>query len=350
VEKVRLGKSGLTVARLGFGGIPIQRVTRDEAIAVVKRCLELGVTFLDTANGYSTSEERIGQAVAGQRPNVVIATKSGARNREDLQKHLELSLKRLAVDYVDLYQFHGVNNFEGLDKILEPGGAMDFMQEAKKKGLIRHIGITSHQLDVAKKAVQTGLFETVMFPFNFITAEAADELLPLCRRHDVGFIAMKPLAGGMVDKVNIAFKYLMQFPEVLAIPGIEKVREIGEIVRVYEGSPVMTVAEKEEMRHIKEALGSRFCHRCDYCQPCTTGIPISMIMTARSFYKRLPEERFFSGMVTPAMEKAAQCSECGECEKRCPYNLPIRDMIKEQVAWYQDLKAKYDKAGSAKVP
>jgi uncharacterized protein len=344
VETLRLGKTDLRVSRLGFGGIPIQRLTEEDAVAVVKRVLELGVTLLDTANGYTTSEERIGKATQGKRDKVYIATKSGARNREDLEKNMALSFKRLATDYIDLYQFHGVNDMKSLDKILEPGGPYDAALAAKKAGRIRHIGITSHQIDVAKKAVQLDRFETIMFPFNFITDEAATELLPLCRQHDVGFIVMKPLAGGMVDNARIAFKYLVQFKDAVAIPGIEKISEIEEIVKYYQGKQTMTAAEKKEMKEIKEGLGKHFCHRCDYCQPCTTGIPISMIMTAGSFYKRLPPERFFSDMVGGAMKKAANCSECGECETRCPYNLPIRDKLKEQVAWYNDLVKRYEKA------
>jgi predicted aldo/keto reductase-like oxidoreductase len=153
---------------------------------------------------------------------------------------------------------------------------------------------------------------------------------------------MKPLAGGMIENVGIAFKYLMQFEDIVTIPGIEKPSEIEEIAALYESDKAMTADEEWEMKRIRAEMGNRFCHRCDYCQPCTTGIPISMIMTAKSFYKRLPKERFFSPMLKPAMEKAANCSECGECETRCPYHLPIREMMKEQVEWYQDLWAKYE--------
>jgi len=341
VEKIRLGKTNLMVSRLGFGGIPIQRLTETEAVTIIKRCLELGITFFDTANAYSTSEARIGKGIAGKRENVIIATKSGARNQEEMEGHLKLSLQNLGTEYIDLYQFHGVNDFKSLETILEPGGVMKFVMMKRDEGVIKHIGITSHQIDVAKKAVQTGLFETLMFPFNFLSPEASEELIPLCRKHDVGFIAMKPLAGGMVENARIAIKYLLQFPDILVIPGIEKIQEIEEIVEIYHGQIELTLEEKVEIEHVRQTLGSRFCHRCDYCQPCTTGIPISMVMTARSFYKRLPPERFFSPMIASALEKAAQCSECGECEKRCPYKLPIREMIKEQVAWFNEIKKKY---------
>jgi uncharacterized protein len=348
VEKIRLGKTNMMVSRLGFGGIPIQRLNETDAIGVIKRCLEHGINYFDTANGYTTSEERIGKAIQGQRHKIFLATKSGARTADDLQKHLQLSLTRLGVIHIDLYQFHGVNTPDHLKKILEPGGLLTIVQKAKADGLVKHIGITCHQIDVAKKAVESDQFETLMFPFNFITNEAATELLPLCRQHDVGFICMKPLAGGMLDNATLCFKYLFQFKDIIPIPGIEKPSEIDEIVKILTESPNMTLVDQQEMAKMKQALGDHFCHRCDYCQPCTTGIPISTVMTAGSFYKRLPPERFYSQMVGGAMEKAAKCSECGECEKRCPYHLPIRKVIAEQVAWYNDLLSKYQKENAKK--
>ena len=347
MEKMKLGRTGLVVSRLGFGGIPIQRDTEEDAISVIKRCLDLGITYIDTANGYTTSEERIGKAVAGRRDKVVIATKTGARTREDAEKHLALSLKRLQTDYIDIYQFHGVNNTKHLEAVLEPNGLLAFAEEAKMAGKVRHIGITSHQMDIAKKAIATDKFETIMFPFNVVTDEAAAQLLPLARQHDVGFIAMKPLAGGMLDNARICFKYLFQYHDVLSIPGIEKPQEIEEIVEILEKSPRMTAAEKSEMARMKEELGHRFCHRCDYCQPCTMNIPISTVLTSASFAKRLPEERFFTEMVAKAMEAAAQCADCGECEQRCPYQLPIREMLNEQVEWF-DAKRKEYAARTAK--
>lgn len=337
METLRLGRTNMMVTQLGFGGIPIQRLGEDEAVAVVKRCIELGINYLDTANAYSTSERRIGKAIKGQRQKLFLATKTQSRVPAELQKHLQNSLTQLGADYIDLYQFHAVNDIKNLEKVLEPGGVLSAAEQAKAKGLVKHIGITSHQLDIAKKAVVTDRFETVMFPFNFITSEAADELIPLCRKHDVGFVCMKPLAGGMVDNASIAFKYLFQFPDIIPIPGIEKISEIEEIVQILEESPKMTRADKHEMKKIKDALGPHFCHRCDYCQPCAAGIPISTVMNVKSFYKRLPAERF-SSMAVPALEKAANCTDCGECEARCPYNLPIREMIAEQLEWYRGLR------------
>jgi len=341
LEKVRLGKTDILVSRLGFGGIPIQRLNEDEAVAVVKKCLDLGITFLDTANAYTTSEERIGKAVAGRREGLVIATKSLSRKREGVEKHLKLSLERLKVEYIDLYQFHGISDFNSLDMVLDPSGPIDVVEKARDMGLVKHIGITSHQMDVAKKAVASGRFETIMFPLNFVTSEAADELLPLCREHDVGFIAMKPLAGGMIFNAKVAFKYLLQFPDIVTIPGIEKVSEIEEIVQVSEGPQKMTAAELEEMQKLKQELGTRFCHRCDYCQPCQESIAISTVMMYPSLARRLPPEHLFSGFWGQIVEKAAGCTQCGECEERCPYHLPIRDMLAEFVEQYRKDNSKY---------
>lgn len=348
MEKIRLGKTNLFISRLGFGGIPIQRLNEDDAVAVVKRCLDLGVTFLDTANAYTTSEERIGKAIAGRREGLVLATKSTSRKREGVEKHLNLSLQRLNVKYIDLYQFHGVSDRASLDMVLAPDGPISVVEKARDDGLVKHIGITSHQIDVAKEAVACGRFETIMFPFNFVTAEAADELIPLAKKHDVGFIVMKPLSGGMIDNAKIAFKYLFQFPDILTIVGIEKMPEIEEIVQILEDPKTITAAEKKQMQKLKDELGTRFCHRCDYCQPCSEGIMISTVMMYPSLARRLPPEHLFSGLYSgywgQVVEKADNCTECGECEERCPYHLPIRELLAEYVEQYREDARKYQKA------
>lgn len=341
MDTLRLGKTGLMVTRIAFGGIPIQRLTEPEAIKVVERCLDLGLNFIDTANGYSVSEERIGKAVKGRkRQDVVIATKTGARTREEIEKHLDLSLQRLQTDYIDIYQFHQVGNETGLKQVLGPDdNLIEVFEEFKQAGKIRHIGVTSHQIDIAKKLVESDRFETLMFPFNFITSEPADDLLPLCKKHDVGFIDMKPMAGGMLYDAAVAFKWLFQYPDMTIIPGIEKVEEIEEIVALYEGPHELSADELARMQALKDELGTRFCRRCDYCQPCPQEIPISMVMTFPSFVKRLPYNWFTEGFVPVAMSKAAECIECGDCETRCPYDLPIREMLKENYDLFERVKA-----------
>jgi len=348
MDRIRLGKTNMMVSKLGFGGIPIQRVSEDEAVAVVKRCLELGINFIDTANAYTNSEERIAKAISGRREGLILATKSGSRKREGVERHLKRSLSQLGVESIDLYQFHGVNDFDAYGKVLDPNGPMAVVQEAKRAGLVKHIGITSHSMDVAKEAVKSDRFETIMFPFNFITCEPAEELLPLARDHDVGFIVMKPLAGGMLQNATIAFKYLLQFPDVVSIPGIERVHEIEEIIQVLEGPWQMTEAEQSEMQRLREELGTRFCRRCDYCQPCPEGIPISLVMTANSFVKRLPPETLFSGWIADGLAKGADCTKCGDCEERCPYGLPIREMVEENANLYQAEKRKYQEQAASR--
>jgi len=332
-----LGKTELEVSRVGFGGIPIQRLTEDEAIRVVQRCLDLGVTFLDTANVYTTSEERIGKAIADRRDQVVIATKTTARDSATAQEHLELSLKRLNVDTIDLWQFHNVSTFEAYEQVLGPDSAMEAAQRALRAGQVRHIGITTHSMDVALKAVPSGHFETIQFPFNFVTNEPAEELVPLTHKHDLGFIAMKPMAGGLLDDANLAIKYLLQFENVVPDPGIERCEEIEEIAGIVAGPWELTPQERQGMARIRAEVDTRFCRRCEYCQPCPEGVRIPVIMNLHSFWKRLPAERFVKGWIADAMESAKNCVECGECEEKCPYHLPIREMLVENMEFYESV-------------
>ncbi len=343
MEKIRLGRTEMMVTKLGFGGIPIQRVSEEDAIAVVNKCLELGINFLDTANGYTSSEERIGKAIKGKREGIFLSTKSLARTREDIEKQLKLSLERLGTDYIDLYQFHNVSDAKTLETMLDPNGPRAVVEDAKRAGIVKHIGVTSHQIDIARDIIRTGLFETIMFPLNFMSYEGREELLSLAKQHDVGFIAMKPLAGGMIDNASIAIKYLRQFPDIVLIPGIERVPEIEEIARLFEGPKEMTAGEKQEMARIIQELGTRFCRRCDYCQPCSAEIPISDIMSFPNLRKRLPLFRLYTGKFAESFEKALECTDCGDCEERCPYNLPIRDMMKENVKQHQAGKMEYEK-------
>jgi predicted aldo/keto reductase-like oxidoreductase len=340
MRTVKLGNTGLEVSRVGFGGIPIQRLTEDEAIHVVGRCLELGVTFIDTANGYTTSEERVGKAFATssvQRERVVIATKTAARDRATAQEHLALSLRRLSVDTIDLWQFHNVSTFEAYEQVLGPDGAMETAQEALETGQVRHIGITSHSMEVALEAVPSGHFETIQFPFNFVTHEPAANLVPLAQAHNLGFIAMKPFAGGMLDDANLAIKYLLQFEGVVPDPGIESTKEIEEIASIVAGPWELTPDERQEIERFRAEVDTQFCRRCGYCEPCPQGVPISLMVNLRSFWKRLPPAQFRRGWLATGVESGRNCIECGECEEKCPYNLPIREMLTENLAFYDSV-------------
>jgi predicted aldo/keto reductase-like oxidoreductase len=327
-----------------MGGIPILRPTEDEAIKVIRRALDLGITFVDTAVGYGISEERIGKGITGRREQVIIATKAGGRDKTTALEQLELSLKRLNTDYIDLWQFHGVNTLEAYEQVLGPGGAMEAAQEALQAGKIRHIGFSSHSLDVALKMVPSCLFETVQFPFNFVCNEAADKLLPLAREHDVGFIAMKPFAGGMLKDANLVIKYLLQFDNVVPDPGIEKIGEIEEIVGIVNNGPwALTEQERQRIEEIRARVGTRFCRRCRYCMPCPQEVEIQPLMTLPGLYGEWPPEWFFSWEYVKNMVESAQnCVECGECEKKCPYNLPIQEMIVESIEFYDSVAAEHN--------
>jgi predicted aldo/keto reductase-like oxidoreductase len=338
MHKVRLGKSELMVSAVGLGGIPIQRPTEEEAVEVVRRCLDLGVNFIDTANAYGNSEERIGRAIAGRREGLILATKSGAREGSELGQHLELSLKQLGVDYIDLYQLHCVSNFEDYEKSLAPGGPLDVIREAQAAGQVRHIGITCHSMEVALEATRSSLFETMMFPFNFVSHEAAEKLIPLAQEHDVGFIVMKPMGGRLLENAAVAFKYLRQFLDTVPIAGIERTEEIEEVVAIMEGDPQMTPAEEAEMERLRAELGTRFCRRCGYCQPCPEGVPIQRLMILESMLKRMPAESFFPGWGTEVVPQAENCVQCGECEEKCPYHLPIREMMEEHLSLFHTQK------------
>jgi predicted aldo/keto reductase-like oxidoreductase len=337
-----LGQTGLEVSRIGFGGIPIQRLDEAQAIAVVQRCLDLGVTFLDTANSYTTSEERIGKAIAAspqRREELIIATKTMARDSATAQEHLELSLRRLNTDILDLWQLHNVSSFQAYEQVLGPGGALEAAWEAQQAGKVKHIGISSHSLEVALEAVASGLFETIQFPFNYVTSEAADELLPLARQHDLGFIAMKPFGGGLLDDARLSIKYLLQFDSVVPDPGIETSEEIEEIVAIVDGPWALTDEEQREIERLRIEVGTRFCRRCEYCLPCPEGVNIPVILHLRGFWKRFPPHMFLSGWVSDAAEGGRDCLECGECEEKCPYQLPIREMLVENLEFYDRIAA-----------
>jgi hypothetical protein len=329
------------VSEVGFGGIPIQRLSDAEAAEVIRRCLDMGVTFIDTANAYGKSEGCVGQAIAGRREGLVLATKSGAREGVTFRAHLDQSLRKLGVAHIDVMQFHGVSNAADYERIMAPGGAMEAALRARDAGEIGHIGVSSHSLELAIALVKSGHFETMMFPFNCISTEPAQELIPLCRQTDTAFIVMKPMGGGMFETPGPAFKFLRQYPDTVAIPGIEAAREMEEILAVMAGPAEMTAAEQAQMARLQEELGSRYCRRCDYCQPCPQGIRISTFVNMASFWKRFPRDRFFSSMKETA-EGAALCKECGACETRCPFSLPIREILKENVSLYRERLSRYE--------
>jgi len=333
MDRVLLGATGLAVSQIGFGGIPIIPLERDEAVAVVRHCFEAGVNFFDTANMYPTSEEKIGAALKGVRDSAVIATKTAERTARGAAEHLELSLRRLRTDRIDLYQLHNVSNQEALDQVLSPGGAYEAVARARDAGKVRCIGISSHSIATATAALETGLFQTLQFPFNFIESDPAEALFPLALRQGVGIIGMKPLGGGVLERADLCFRFLQRHPHVVPIPGIRAAEEIDQILALYQDPRPLSAADEREIERIRSDVGERFCHRCEYCMPCAQGVLIPQVLMYPAILKRLTRERAV-GWVGKAMESVGSCVECGECEQRCPYSLPIADLLRENLALF----------------
>ena len=338
MKKKRLGKTGLMVSELGFGGIPIMQLETDDAAEMVRYCFDRGVNFFDTANMYLDSEGKIGQALEGVRDQVVIATKTLERSRQKAAEHITNSLKQLRTDYIDLFQFHNLSEDFELETVLAPGGAIEAAMEAKDKGQIRHIGFSAHNQDAALKVIQTGLFETVQFPFNFVETQALEALHPAALEKDMGIIAMKPLGGGMLERADLCFKFLQQHQHVIPIPGVSNKKEFDQILAMYETPQPLTDQDRQDIESIRERLGESFCRRCGYCLPCPQGVMIREAQMFPAIMNRLAPLQaivFMKG----AIASVEECIECGECEEKCPYNLPIVEMLKGHVERYRELEA-----------
>ncbi|MCL2193688.1 MAG: aldo/keto reductase [Treponema sp.] len=338
MERVRFGKTGLMVSKVAFGGIPIMRVSKAEAVGIVRETISLGVNFIDTAHVYTDSEEKIGEAIKGmKREDLVIASKSPAGDKKTLTEHIDLSLKRLGVDYIDIYQLHGVSSTEKRDMVFALDGAMEGLEEAIRAGKVRFPGFSSHSIPMGIELMKGGRFAMVQLPFNYIDFAAAEEAIPLARKLDMGFIAMKPMGGGLLDNAGLSFRYLGQYDGIVPDPGIERVDEIREIVAIVKKNEPLSPDDKKEIEKLRLDFSPSWCHRCDYCLPCPQDIKISLALCMESFFKRTPPERARSS-VGPEIEKARGCLECRDCVKRCPYDLDIPFLLKEKIAAW-DLKA-----------
>jgi predicted aldo/keto reductase-like oxidoreductase len=328
MKYIPLGKTGIKVSEVGFGGIPIIRLSNDEAVKVLLNAYDRGVTFYDTANMYRDSEAKIGRALSPVRNKIVIATKTIRRDAKGFLKHLEKSLNDLNTDYIDLYQFHQVASIEEWEKITKEDGALSAANKAKKDGKIKFLGVTSHNLQIANKLIKTGLFDTVQFPFNFIEQDAKNKLHKYSRDKRIGIIAMKPFAGGVINNASLAFKYLRQFPDVIPIPGFDSVQSVDDIVSIYNSPNEVTDQDLEKMEEYRQELGLVFCRRCEYCQPCPEGVMITPAMSYPIVASRMSPQVSVEFLKIP-MESTLKCTECGACIERCPYELPIPDLLKK---------------------
>ena len=340
MKTITLGKTGIITPQNAFGALPIQRVNLNTAVTLLLKAFEGGMIFFDTARAYTDSEEKIGAAFAGMRDKVYIASKTMAVTPEDLRKDLETTLNNLRTDYLDIYQLHCAK------QCYSPGdgtGLYEALLEAKEQGKIRHIGITAHKIGVAEEAAQSGLYETLQFPFSYLATEREFALVHTCEINNVGFIAMKGLSGGLLNNSAACMAFMSQY-NVLPIWGIQRASELEEWLAFFEKEPVMT----EELQRVidkdrKELLGS-FCRSCGYCMPCTVGITINQCARMSQLLRRAPSKTWLSEHWQNEMKKIENCVDCGVCKTRCPFELDIPVLLRKNL---EDYKAVL--SGSVKV-
>ena len=322
-----LGKSGLKVSRIGIGGIPIQRADPGAARRLLSHATAMGVNFIDTARAYTVSEEFLGEALVGIRDRFILASKSGAKTKEDMARDVDISLNNLRTDYIDLYQIHNPTP-AALEQIMAPGGALEALQEAKAAGKIGHIGITLHVDKLFAQALEFDWVETIMFPYNIVETQA-EALMALCSQKNIGFICMKPLAGGALDDASLAMRFLAQNDDIsVVIPGMADTRELEQNVSAFCDQSPLTDQELAAIERIRADLGTQFCRRCNYCAPCTVGISIYSVFVAEAYLTRYHVDGFAHARYDALEKTASDCIGCGICETRCPYNLSIREMMK----------------------
>ena len=331
MEYVTLGKTGLRVSRMGLGGIPIQRVDAAGAAALLEAVEAAGINYIDTARGYTVSEELIGQAIEGRREKFILATKSMARTQEDMARDIETSLRNLRTDHIDLYQIHNPN-LQQLEQVCAPGGAVEALQAAKAAGKIAHLGLTAHSLEVFQRGLELDWVETIMFPYNIVENQGT-ELMEQAAAKGVGFIDMKPLAGGAIEDAALALRFVLSNPHVsIVIPGMYEPQEVSQNAAAAGDSSPLSDEELGKMEQIRQELGTNFCRRCNYCAPCTVGISIPNAFLFHGYLSRYGLEGWARSRYEAMPAKAGDCVSCGACEERCPYQLPIREMLKRTAA------------------
>jgi len=333
MKRIVLGKTGIEAVRFGFGGIPIQRVSEKQAIEVVTYALKKGMDFVDTSRMYTTSENRIGKALKETDKKVILATKSFSRSSDGIQQDIETSLKELQTDYIDLYQCHAVSNEEEYRQVTSSNGALQGLQKAREQGIIGHIGITSHSVDLLEKVVEDGFFETIMVCYSFLEPAAGEKVIPKAWEKQVGIIVMKPLSGGVIDAKEAAFKWVFSCPDILVLAGVEEKSYIDQNWQIFQNDWVLTDEDEKKIKETRKEFDNKFCRRCDYCLPCEAEIPIQFALGVRSMVKRMGPGILQQPMFKAIREKAMNCTECGDCMERCPYGLSIPDMIKENLEW-----------------
>ena len=336
MQTIRLGRTNLVVSKNGFGALPIQRVDMDTAKKILRKAYDGGINYFDTARAYTDSEDKMGAALSDVRKEIIISTKTVSTTVEGFWNDLRASLAALKTDYIDIYQVHNP------DFCPRPGdgtGLYEAMLEAKAQGLIRFIGITNHRLSIAEEAVVSGLYDTLQFPFSYLSGEKDLALVRLCEEHDVGFICMKALAGGLITNARAAYAYLAQLP-IAPIWGIQRERELDDFL-VFQNAPAEM---DEEITAVLDAdrkeLQGDFCRGCGYCMPCPAGINIGICSRIGLIMRRAPSEGYYSKFWQDEMEKTKNCLHCGQCTQKCPYGLDAPSLLEKSYLDYQSLLKK----------
>ncbi len=331
---VRLGRTNIISPKNAFGALPVQRVSDEYAAMLLRKAYDNGITFFDTARAYSDSEKKIALALSDVREKIVIATKTGAQNAEGFWRDLETSLATLKTDYIDIYQLH---NPPFCPKPGDESGLYDAMLEAKKQGKIRYIGFTNHRIDVAREAVTSGLYDTLQYPFCYLAIEKDIELVELCREHDVGFIAMKALSGGLITKSDAAYAWLDMFDNVLPIWGVQRESELDEFLSYMDNPPAMTDEIKATIEKDRKELLGNFCRGCGYCMPCPAGIEINNCARMAQLIRRSPSKNWLTDEYQAKMMRIEECIGCGKCKTKCPYGLDTPELLKLNLEDYKNI-------------
>lgn len=336
MAQITLGRTGITVNRNGFGALPIQRIPKEDAAKLLRKAYEGGITFFDTARAYTDSEEKVGYALSNIRSQIYLATKTAAKTADDFWKDLETSLKLLKTDYIDIYQFH---NPSFCPKPGDGSGLYEAALKAKEQGKIRFIGITNHRLAVAQEAIDSDLYDTLQFPFCYLSGEPELKLVRGCQEHHMGFIAMKALSGGLITNSAAAYAFASQYPEVLPIWGIQRENELDEFLSYVENPPVMTQEIQDLIAQDRKQLCSSFCRGCGYCMPCPVGIEINTCARMSLLLRRSPSASHLSLEGQEKMMKIKECLHCGQCSSKCPYNLDTPDLLQRNLKDYEEVLA-----------
>lgn len=336
MEKIKLGRTNLLVSRSGFGAIPIQRISFSDSDRLLKKAYVSGINFFDTARSYTDSEEKIGSALGDVRKEIIIATKTPSEDRKSVMRDLETSLKKLRTDYLDIYQLH---NPQTLPDPNDPNSSYGALLEAKKKGMIRFIGLTNHRLEIALAAARSGLYDTIQFPLSSLSSEEDLQIIAICQQYNLGLIAMKALSGGLITNAASAFAFLRQYDNVVPIWGIEKEPQLDQFIAMEKNPPLLDDTMLKMITNDRQELSGTFCRACGYCMPCPAGIPIPTAARMSLLLRRMPYQQFMTEEWHRQMYLINECLNCGQCKKHCPYQLDtpqiLQGMLKDYRQFYE---------------